>query len=303
MRYVILAVLLVATPVAAEPCAVTIVRAPDDVRSVVEDMLEDDAPCLVPLEVRIVPSDGGFYVLARDDRGRVHERVVPNATAVAVLVASWAADDGMIAPPGAVAQKPVPSVVEPAEPVRPSKWLTIDGFIGTEIPTQGGRIAVDLFATGAWAFGIAASVSSSQYVLPFATPSGIGTVDSTRDAKGTAYVSYTMASGNWFLRPAFAVGLVMTTANATTMSYFTAYTPTPQDASGVFSTVEVSAMVGYMFGNRSWAFEVGPALSEYSQTFHLTVAPPGYDPEAGTDVVVSRGDWEWTLLAGLRHRL
>jgi len=303
VRYVIFAVLLVATPVAAAPCAVTIVRAPDDVRSVVEDKLEDEAPCSVPLEVRIVPTDGGYYLLARDDHGRVHERTVPDATAVAVLVSSWADDDGTIAPPGVVAEKTVvtPLVMEPPTP----KWLTVDGFIGTDIPTQGGRVAIDLFARGAWAFGLAASVSSSDYSIPFQTSSGIGSVDGTRDVKGTIYVSYAMTSGNWYLRPALAVGFVMTTASATTHSYFNAYAPTPEDTSDVSPTVEASAMVGYEFGSRSWALEVGPAVTAYSQAFHLQDNVPDAPTfeSAGPDVIVSRSDLEWTLLAGLRHRL
>ena len=300
-----LAVLLVATPVAAEPCAVTIVRAPDDVRSVVEDKLEDEAPCSVALEVRIIPTDGGYYLLARDDRGRVHERTVPDAKTVAVLVTSWADNDGTIAPPGVVAETAV-SVVAPVvrEPPTP-KWLTVDGFIGTDIPTKGGRLAIDLFATGAWSFGIATSVSSSDYSIPFQTSSGIGSVVGTRDIKGTIYVSYAMTSNNWYLRPAVAVGFVLTTASATTHSYFNAYAPTPEDTSDVSPTVEVSAMVGYAFGSRSWALEVGPALTAYSQAFHLQDNVPGAPTfeSAGPDIIVSRSDLEWTLLAGLRHRL
>ena len=305
MRYAIFAVLLVASPAVAAPCAVNILRAPDDVREVVEDKLEDEAPCTVPLEVRIIPTDGGYYLLARDDRGRVHERTVPDAMAVAVLVTSWADDDGTIAPPGVVAERPV-AVVAPilAEPPAP-KWLTLDGFIGTDIPTQGGRIAIDLFATGAWAFGISASVSSSDYSIPFQTQSGIGTVDSTRDVKGTIYVSYAMTSGEWYLRPSLGVGVVMTTASATTMSYFNAYAPSPEDTSDVSPTIEASMMFGRTFGNRSWAFEVGPALTAYSQSFHLPdniISGPTIEP-AGPDIIVSRSDLEWTLLAGLRHRM
>lgn len=82
-------------------CSVHIARAPDEVRAVVERWLREEPHCVAALEVRIVPTDGKLYVLARDEQGRVHERVVPDATSAAVLIASWAADDAIL-PPGPV---------------------------------------------------------------------------------------------------------------------------------------------------------------------------------------------------------
>ncbi len=63
---------------AGSACAVAIVRAPDGVRETVEHWLANER-CTVPLQVRIVPTEGGLYLLATDDHGRVRERIVPDA--------------------------------------------------------------------------------------------------------------------------------------------------------------------------------------------------------------------------------
>ena len=114
-----LALVLASTAASAQPvtrpCAVTIARAPDDVRIVVDAWVAAEPSCSTPLEVRIVPTEGGLYLLARDDQGRVRERIVPDAQSAGVLIASWAADDVMVAPaPGVAAAPP-----EPAPPPAP----------------------------------------------------------------------------------------------------------------------------------------------------------------------------------------
>jgi hypothetical protein len=81
-----------------EVCAVNIVRAPADVRAVVERWVQAEPKCNAKLEIRIVPTEGGLYLLARDDSGRVRERVVPDAQSAGVLVASWVAADSLSAP-------------------------------------------------------------------------------------------------------------------------------------------------------------------------------------------------------------
>lgn len=87
-----------AQPVTAPPtCDVKIVRAPDDVRAVIESWVKAEPRCAVALEVRVVPTQGGgLYLLVRDQNGRERERVVPDAQSAGVLVASWAADDSII---------------------------------------------------------------------------------------------------------------------------------------------------------------------------------------------------------------
>src|SRR5215468_4431933 len=94
----------------ASPCAVTIVRAPEEVRRVIEAWVRKETACRIALDVRAVPTDGGLYLLARDSAGRLHERIVPDAQAAGVLVASWVANDSLepVPPP------PVPVLLLPA---------------------------------------------------------------------------------------------------------------------------------------------------------------------------------------------
>ena len=104
-------------PVAAGSCNVNIVRAPDPVRQTIEHWLANEH-CTLALQVRIIPTEGGLYVLATDDRGRVRERIVPDAQSAGVLIASGAADDGLggAAPPPGVADAGGPPVAPPAPP-------------------------------------------------------------------------------------------------------------------------------------------------------------------------------------------
>ena len=106
-----------APPAAA--CSVTIVRAPDAVRETIQQWLAKEH-CTLALQVRIIPTEGGLYLLANDEHGRVRERIVPDAASAGVLIASWAADDGLggAAPPsfsGAPsATPPAPAYSAPA---------------------------------------------------------------------------------------------------------------------------------------------------------------------------------------------
>ena len=132
-------VLAVATPAAAQPvtrpmetCGVSFVRAPDDVRYVIEQWVRAEPRCVMGLELRVVPTEGGYYLLARRADGRLHERLVPDAQAAGVLVASWIADDGsgqgMPAPTPMPA--PMPSPMAPA-PMAPTP---MPGPAGTPAP-------------------------------------------------------------------------------------------------------------------------------------------------------------------------
>jgi hypothetical protein len=80
-------------PPSRERCTVTIVRAPERVRREVEKWVSAEPRCSNSIELRVVTTDGGLYLVARDDRGRIRERIVPDAQSVGVLVASWVADD------------------------------------------------------------------------------------------------------------------------------------------------------------------------------------------------------------------
>ena len=68
-----------------EPCLVTIAYAPDDVRAEIETWVKAEPRCDRQLEVRVVPTEAGLYLFARDSEGHVRERVVPDARSAAVL--------------------------------------------------------------------------------------------------------------------------------------------------------------------------------------------------------------------------
>ena len=128
-----LPIVLAAAPALAQPapvaapapagCNVNIVRAPDPVRQTIERWLANEH-CTLGLQVRIIPTEGGLYILATDDHGRVRERIVPDAASAGVLIASWAADDGLggAAPPPGVdpgPPAPMPAPMAPPPPAPP----------------------------------------------------------------------------------------------------------------------------------------------------------------------------------------
>jgi len=132
--------LAVATPAAAQPvtrpvesCGVTFVRAPDDVRYVIEQWVRAEPRCVIGLELRVVPTEGGYYLLARRADGRLHERLVPDSQAAGVLVASWIADDGSV--PGAPVPTPMPAMAPaPMPSPAPMAPAPMPGPMGTAAP-------------------------------------------------------------------------------------------------------------------------------------------------------------------------
>jgi hypothetical protein len=160
--------MLVAAPAYAQParCRVTIVLAPEGVRQEIEAWVAAEPRCERELEVRVVPTDTGLYLSARDPDGRVRERVVPDAQSAAVLVVSWMADDslGPTLPVGAPAPSPPevmipPSVADEAAPAvlgaryEPPEHRTLSvGLIGGE-RNHGLRGQIDLLDHGRWVFG------------------------------------------------------------------------------------------------------------------------------------------------------
>src|SRR5262245_50735019 len=115
MRFLLAAsVLLGAAPARADEaahCAVDVARAPADVRATIENWVASETHCAHAIEVRVVPTEGGLYLYARDEHGVVRERVVPDAQAAGVLVASWVADDSPVAP-----IRVMPIIVPPTAP-------------------------------------------------------------------------------------------------------------------------------------------------------------------------------------------
>ncbi len=70
---------------------IELIRAPAEVAEVVQQWVGAEPVC-TRLTVRIIPTEGGLYVLATAPDGRTWDRIVPDAQTAGVLVASWAAD-------------------------------------------------------------------------------------------------------------------------------------------------------------------------------------------------------------------
>jgi hypothetical protein len=110
------------------------VRAPDDVRRVIETWVRSEVACRISLDVRVISTDGGLYLLARESTGLLHERLVPDAQAAGVLVASWVANDSIQPAPSPPSTAP-PSAphAAPTPPARP----TIDTVLVYDSSQQG----------------------------------------------------------------------------------------------------------------------------------------------------------------------
>jgi hypothetical protein len=314
MRNLAFAALLVATPVAAQPvtqpkaCQVTIARAPEDVRAVVEAWVKSEPQCSVALEVRIVPTEGGLYLLAQDEQGRMRERIVPDAQTAGVLVASWIADDNApvpppIAAPAAPTAEPVVynesisppglapialSATAPPPLVRRSKWITLGALFPMGEGAAGGlRLEVDVWRRGNWIVGGAISAGSGEMRLQ--SSYGTGYIEAT-DYKLIGYVARPAQRGKWQLRPALGVGAIYTEGVAydgNSMFY---------GLSGTFATAEASFMVSRDVG-KSWAAYGGPLATIIVQEF------TSYASQTPYAMQVARGNVDFVLFAGVRRRL
>jgi len=205
---------------AAQPgvCNVTIVRAPDGIREVVEGWVRGEPRCTATLEVRIVATDGGYYLFARDADGHIHERVVPDPQSAGVLIASWAADD---APAPAPPAPPAPPIV----PVAPTTtqdpfvdvvqraprtnhwggWMTL-GLVSSGT-TTGLRGEADVYTRGPIAAGVA--VSALGFELAAAQSQNI----SGKDVRVLVTGGDTFHQGALSLRLGVGVGAMYTSSS------------------------------------------------------------------------------------------
>jgi hypothetical protein len=163
-----------AQPVAA-PCTVQVQEAPDAVRAEIERWVRAEPRCERQLAVRVTQVRGGLHLVATGSDGRVRERVVPDASSVAVLVVSWMADNSIddaldATKPVEAAPVKLPAAPAPApaldteSPVAPEirvrvpprmlrhRWLSFGASAGE---TVGMHAQVDLLARGRWTFGVA----------------------------------------------------------------------------------------------------------------------------------------------------
>ena len=269
------------------PCAVTIVRAPDDVKATVESWLAKE-PCATPLTVRIIPTDGQLYIYAQDDRGRVRERVVPDGESAGVLIASWTADDGIaITEPAPIVATIVAPIVA-AEPVRETKhdlvavfrptaertrapiaprdhWLTL--AVGTG---SGAGLRAELEALRRGAFTADVELAwgrSAMNGLDDPQSSGIY-VARFEDISAAIAVRYTWPFANkWHVRGGLGAGVV---ASQLSLEYFDQNTGSTASASAslLSAIAEASLLVGYSFSDR-WQVELGPVGTVTNQRWYM----------------------------------
>lgn len=276
----VVASVLAAAPAGAQPitrptaCGATIAYAPTEVRILVEAYLAQEPACNTTLEIRIVPTDGGLYLFARDDQGRVRERIVPDAQAAAVLIASWMADDTRPAPPPPVAvfdhHLPPPTVtVDPFDKL-PAREQPARGRLLGLGPMLAGRGAglraeLDVMNRGAWSVGLAASLVDNEatvYTTVQSPPQSMDVIDST----ALVYFTRTSHLGDWYLRPMLGVGATYT-QTSTGMDQFDPSQPWDPviefQADGVVATIDAQLLLGRRL-SENWQLDAGPGVTFFA---------------------------------------
>jgi hypothetical protein len=329
---VAIAALAVATPAAAQPvtspgaCAVTISRAPEDVRIVVEGWVKAEPRCASSIDVRIIPTDGGLYILAQDDRGSTRERIVPDAQSAGVLIASWVADDTFppdktvvfvpdFAPPATATERPAAMpVASPAafvdappaarRPAKLRKWVSfgpafnIGRQLGTGRESGGGlRAEVDVKSWTTWSLGLALSRTGwTRDNFTTGYPENYEFL-SARDTKAVAYLARTATAGRFQLRASAGAGAVWTHLFGMYSNNDGAWNMFSSDESKLFATAEGSLLASVRLGN--WGLHIGPVLTIYSQTF-TAHQENVWEPMTET---IKRSLIESMVWTGLRHSL
>lgn len=301
VRSVLLVPLLIATAEAA-PCEVSIPTAPVDVRIEIERWVRAEPRCGQPLEVRVVPTEGSFYLFARDPAGRVRERVVPDAQSAGVLVASWIADDSVPAIELAPVLLETASATAPRPRLR--RWVSLGGLQRMEGGGgRGLRGELDVTSRGPWSFGVAVAGSDSNTMPAFQTSDGMQadfTSLTTRDVRVMATVSRTVRSDAFELRLAGGAGIVHTSATGSVGA---------ASVWGGFATMEtvgpiaeVSAQASLRLGGR-WAIGIGPLVSWFVRSELSGRMLDDGTASARMPLQVSRDRLDVSMLAALRTRI
>lgn len=261
---VLLAVLgvAVAARAARAECTVDVARAPADVRSTIESWVAQESHCAHAIEVRVVPTEGGLYLYARDEHGVVRERVVPDAQAAGVLVASWVADDSPVAPvrvmPIIVPPKPAPAPVIEAPGVptaRPGHHsgvlFSLGGHASLAIGyAMRGELALE---GGGWQAYLGASIGQTR-VSSF--QEGPGTIDLMPVDKRLALgVGRAFGTGTWQLRTRAGIQYAK-------WSGVFSMTTTPDQIYVEFAGIESSVQLSRKL-TPTWSFTTGVDFSHF----------------------------------------
>lgn len=224
------ALAVLTAPAAAQPqdtqhsCEVRFVRAPDDVRHVIETWLAAEPRCTSSIDLRVIPTDQGFYLIAQRPDGRLHERFVPDAQSAGVLVASWVADDWVapqrarepvLAPPLYTTPSGIPGVVAtipaPKRRGHSPRWLAVGATLSTEDSADGG-LRAELDVTSRGNFTLGAALAWTETSMTYYSASDWGTMRSS-DYAATIYGGYTLRNHRWELRGALGFGGVYSEVN------------------------------------------------------------------------------------------
>jgi len=252
----------------AQPCEVAIVHAPAAVRDVVDRWVAGERDCAGPLEVRIVPTERGLYVVAVDAEHRTFDREVPDAESAGALIVSWAvaatpARDVRVAVAAPDEHKPYdlrpPAMVDQAAPVAaPSspgrgRLLSVGATYGVDVTDHrlGGHLAADLVQHGRWSAGLRVSALHSDDELL-----------ETVAVSALAYGAWTTAPSTWRLRAGLGVGVRHSWAQQQDHRFGSTSAP-------VLLDVTVSRQL-----SPRWAVAVGPSLG----------ISPSFDPDGGLGV-------------------
>ena len=307
MRIFITSVLLVAWgagTAAADPCEVAIARAPAEVRTAIETALSAETHCSVALELRAVPTEGGYYLLARDMHGRVRERIVPDAASAATLVASWASDDEIgsvsAAPPSTAPREPEPEPV--AVVAEPPTFVALYGAAVSD--GVGLRAEFDLVRRGRWSFGLAAMWLREGSSATFADTYGdttMGLVDIDElDALG--YAAYERdLSDAWHVRGSLGAGVSYVEASMLDPLYtpeLESAGPLTSSSSGTMGIADASLTIAADLG-AGFSLVGGLGVDAYFARPTLTTASVNGDAvQYSIDRAVAT-----SVLVGLRYAL
>ncbi len=286
----VLAVLAGAGRAHAEPCVVTIVRAPPTVRATVERWIASER-CGTPLTVRIIPTEGQLYLFAQDDRGRVHERVVPDADSAGLLIASWTAVPALVGTPARSEPEPDSGPVDGApvawpvtEPSPVSALATIDAPPPRAVATHrhnwltfaigvgsnegyGARGELEMIKRGGFSADLQLELSSAT-LRSLADPQSAGTYVATfQDASAMLGARYTWRfDDRWHIRAGVAAGAVTTRVELTADSGLGS--SSTSSGSAVTALAEAAVLLGYALGDR-WEVEVGPVGTLAPQRWYM----------------------------------
>jgi len=283
--------------VEVRPCAVTIVRAPDDARREIEDWVAREVSCRIALDVRVIPTDGGLYLLARESTGKLHERLVPDAQSAGVLVASWIANDSLEPPPPPPLTPPPPALLLPGpmpfveppgdmilrvpapcrgmacgNPRRRGAW----GIGVTLFPTEtsGARLRgdIDVVRVGGFAAGLVMAGGSTTNNYMYSYLYGYASPARRLDGRVLGGVSWTLRQGAFNARLQAAAGAVWSHI-------------LKDESVGVYArnwsafAFEASVLLGYQVSDE-WSVGIAPVVTKYNET-----ATHDYEASLGTNDV------------------